>query len=227
MSKQRPILFSTAMVQAILAGRKTQTRRVVKPQPESVNAEAGIPVGEYLDKLRSLKDKGLEHVRAGTNGMAFPKCPYGQPGDVLWVRETWMRLPREGFYAYKASHPSFKEGELKNNLLHEYGFRWKPSIHMPKEACRLFLRVKNVRVERLQDISDADACEEGIEPVYFEKNFDKKAIKAFKHYTDSSFDGADAIGSFRSLWQSINGEQSWRDNPWVWVREFERMEAKP
>lgn len=194
--KERPILFSGEMVRAILEGRKTQTRRILKPNSDSPFQT---------------------------------KCPYGQPGDRLWVRETWAvrpdydRLPPsqcgdEGMW-WRASLSLCPDGY---EACHG---KWRPSIHMPRWASRITLEITSVRVERLQDISEEDAVKEGIEPVYFEKNFDKKAIKAYKHYFDSSYAGADAIGSFRSLWQSINGAESWDANPWVWVIEFKRVEA--
>lgn len=201
MSKLRPILFSTAMVQAILDGRKTQTRRVVK-NPENYYMD------EMLDGLWPYKSIGNP-----------AKCPYGQPGDILWVRETWCYVMLfhahdllEGsrdsnLYVYKTSfHEDWMEYAKE-----KYGYKWKPSIHMPFAAARIFLRVKNVRVERLQDISERDAVAEGIMNVYIH------------YYVGDKFviPKDNPINSFRSLWQSINGSESWEANPWVWVVEFE------
>ena len=125
--KEIPILFSTPMVQAILAGRKTQTRRVVKQQPPKDYDYSGTDTD---------KSSGESVFYACWEGSNFHnvKCPYGQPGDVLWVRETFMRMPREGFFNYKAHHPIFKYADDKIQLLKEFGLKWKPSIHMPKEA---------------------------------------------------------------------------------------------
>ncbi len=199
--KQRPILFSTEMVQAILAGRKTQTRRVVKPQPI----------------------EGLEHVSGDlffdkhTSGI-LPKsfkCPYGKKGDVLWVREAFCYNDDDGYsseFSYKADHPTAKG--------------WKPSIHMPKDAARIWLRIKDVRVERLNEISEQDAEAEGIE------QFTKDGV-GFKYgldgwhwslHTGAPFMCNNRRMAFYTLWCLINGEQSWRANPWVWVVEFERIE---
>jgi hypothetical protein len=200
-NKQRPILFSTAMVQAILAGRKTQTRRVVKPQPESVNVETPIPIDRFLKKLKDMTDKGLEHIKSGTSGLAFPKCPYGQPGDVLWVRETWQPSAIGAYVHFKADCIDTDPGK-----------GWKPSIHMPKDACRLFLRITNVRVERLQEISRKDAAAEGV--------CIESESQRFPGYQTHRWPEE----NFQILWENINGEESWNENPFVWVLEFERIQ---
>src|SRR5690606_35942793 len=144
-----------------------------------------------------------------------------QVGDILWVRETWKKSPQKCTwqeYSYKANYP---------NVLSELG-NWKPSIFMPKEACRLFLEVTNVRVERLQDISENAAIAEG---VIYDDSFksyscylcNKKGHKAANEICEDGFFD-NAFESFRSLWHSINGEESWKQNPWVWVYEFKRVE---
>lgn len=180
MSKQHPILFSTEMVQAILDGRKTQTRRVVKPQ--HLRGNLG-PDGSMSDEIIRL-------------------CPYGKPGDILWVRETWARDVYTRDYVYKASADVFYSGIPA----------WKPSIHMPKDACRLILRITNVRVERLHEISDTDVMNEGAQDSWF---------------TLSELTGKTNLGwmrpGFERLWSKINGAESWNANPWVWVVEFERV----
>ena len=204
---QRPILFSTPMVQAILEGRKTQTRRVVKPQPERVNNDTPMLATEFIKKLTQMKAKGLEAIRPGTDGYAFPKCPYGQPGDVLWVRETWQPSASGAYVHFKADII----GEDANK-------GWKPSVHMPKDACRLFLRITNVRLERLQEISEQDAKSEGAGKW--------KEFATFPELNKTIEQETHASG-FAKLWVSINGKESWNDNPWVWVVEFERMEGRP
>lgn len=174
-NKLRPILFSTEMVQAILDGRKTQTRLVVKPKHEPTPHPFGV--GEYF-----------KHIDL---------CPYGQPGDILWVRETFKKLQtlNETLFLYKASPI------INSNV------NWQPSIHMPFAAARIFLRVKTVRVERLQEISEDDAIAEGC---CYGKG-------------DGTVDPAVGNKHFPTLWQAINGPESWDANPWVWVVEFERI----
>ncbi len=173
--KTKPILFNTDMVQAILNGSKTQTRRVVKPQP----SETGV----------SAFNDG-EHPQM--------KCPYGKVGDVLWVREAFAEDDDTPKVIYKADHTK----EVQNYV------KWKPSIRMPKIACRLFLQITNIRVERLQDITEQDAKNEGA-----------KHDRAVGY---GQIGGSHREG-FINLWQSINGEQSWQQNPWVWVIEFKKI----
>lgn len=204
MQKEKPILFSTPMVQAILDGRKTQTRRIVKNIP----AEA-----ENNTELLQILISGW-HSKYGS---IF--CPYGKPGDVLWVRETWKSL---GFSQdTNAMLISYKDGASKwvrvqgeKKLFAQN--KWKPSIHMPKDAARIWLKNNKVRVERLHDISDEDAIKEGVE---FIPGF---ATQNWKDYSDKYAPPfISPQHSFISLWDSINGEESWDENPWVWVVEFE------
>ena len=184
------------MVNAILDGRKTQTRRVVK---QSIGWDSIWKV--------SHEGNGTYCMRWQTQySLPFFKCPYGQPGDVLWVRETWRKMHHG--YDFKADFPD------------RINFKWKPSIHMPKEACRIFLRITNVRLERLQEISEQDAIAEGIERI--------PDAHWWKNYLEKPLPGtSNPFFSFKTLWQSINGEQLWNDNPWVWVIEFERVKINP
>lgn len=181
----RPILFSGPMVSALLAGTKTQTRRVVKPQP----------AGEWAVPGKTA-------------------CPYGQPDDRLWVRETWMDLQGTGVqlasksrYAYGADTIA---GSWDDECRIAYGLKWKPSIHMPRAACRITLEITGVRVERLQDISADDARAEGCpdKPV---PGAEQASVDAF------------ARQWYGDLWEQINGPGSWDANPWVWVVEFRVM----
>lgn len=182
--KERPILFSTPMVQAILAGRKSQTRRVIKSKTGTFDVcktkEGNIVGIEATDDEGRLIDSVI--------------CPYGKVGDVLWVRETFRpkshSFPTGEHFEYRAT------AEVDGNPTDE---PWKPCTFMPKDAARIWLKITGVRVERLQDISEEDAKAEGI-------------------FAES------AKECFQTLWQSINGEGSWNDNPWVWVIEFERIE---
>jgi hypothetical protein len=196
--KQRPILFNTEMVQAILAGRKTQTRRVVKFRDHQPTAELHfIPSAYPHFQFQS----GNRYWQA--------ECPYGRKGDVLWVRET-LEQNVLGGAIYRAGG---KVGEkLGCNPLTENEFlSWDdfsttrkviPSIHMPKDAARIWLRIKDVRVERLQDISDEDIRAEGA----------------------AEFGCTTHRLNWQTLWESVNGSNSWKDNPFVWVIEFERIE---
>jgi hypothetical protein len=189
MKKLRPILFSTPMVQAILEGRKTQTRRVVK--------------GEHL--------RGVVCDETMYNQMQN-RCPYGKVGDVLWVRESWNGVKDLNG---KFNHYRFK-GD--NDPFHN-GMRWKPSIHMPFEAARIFLEITDVRVQRLQHITPMDAVEEGIA---IASRFGNE-VNTWMCYGDDTGTTNNAYYSFMTLWQSINGRDSWYENPWVWVVEFKRI----
>lgn len=207
-----PILFSTPMVQSILEGRKTQTRRVIK-QKDQPHLKYDNSCIDYSNGFGWVVKHQIEEDPNRYEITQNFKCPYGKVGDILWVRETWIEAPELCTwkkYSYKADY---------NSHLAELG-KWKPSIHMPKLACRLFLKVKSLRVERLQDISETDAESEGIGK-QFSTLFNEWR---FKDYYNVKDDWRSAVSSFQSLWASINGEQSWNDNPWVWVIEFERIE---
>jgi hypothetical protein len=191
--KERPILFSGAMVRAILQGRKTQTRRVVKPQPDCTRTSLASCAGN-----RSVR------VIAMRQGMYSIFCPYGQPGDRLWVKETFTE--GEGVIYRADWNPEVSLDGL-----------WKPSIFMPRRLSRITLEITAVRVERLQDITEADAVAEGI---YFDHDFDGYVSDdEGRHYHGNS-----AVRSYEHLWQSINGAGSWEANPFVWVLEFRRVQ---
>jgi hypothetical protein len=201
--KEKPIIFNTEMVRAILDGRKSQTRRVVKERVST--GGTGKPHSPMV-----------QH-----GGLWLPNewSPYGQPGDLLWVRETWkpMHHPRtmESYIRYKAD--GFKT--IKHNLKMDIPTRWKPSIHMPKAAARLWLRVKDVRVERVQDISFSDMLDEGIDDHCFgwDGISDGQAAELCEKVMKQRW---------IDLWNSINEKRGygWDVNPWVWVVSFERVE---
>lgn len=216
--KERPILFSGAMVRAILEGRKTVTRRVVKPSlvdrfdpPRGqADVDAGYPFVEFDDGYVS----------------AVKICPYGQPGDRLWVRETfgyvspdeYERALDECNIEYRADLPpgcTDRPGQWPADecIGDPDRPRWRPSIHMPRRASRILLEITAVRVERLQDISYQQALDEGV----------RDAGEGFFDVEDSRHLAADPRESFASLWESINGAESWDANPWVWVVEFKRV----
>lgn len=208
--KDRPILFSGATIRALLAGAKTQTRRIVKPQP--VLADDGS--WRWDGKLKGFVGASGTHAD-GFKSCASFYCPYGKPGDLLWVREAHYiigehagRVPGSKWTHYAA--------DLSNNLDdtdHQWTRGWKPSIHMPRTSSRLTLRITDVRAERLQDISEADARAEGVTPLFggmpAHADDDRPT-----HYT-----------AFARLWQSINGPDSWDANPWVWAISFEVIKS--
>lgn len=212
--KDRPILFSAPMVRAILEGRKTQTRRTVKPTKDRFSSGCEIAPCEIAGEINNSKN--------------YDFCPYGRPGYQLWVRETWgnvfFQTDEDGFnYAWTPDRPAKKIRELKfgrgyysGHIIYradgefewcnEYGDEqscWHPSIHMPRAASRITLEITNIRVERLNKISHDDACAEGI-------------------YSTAGGKAA-CIDRYAELWESINGAGSWAKDPWVWVIEFKRV----
>lgn len=199
--RERPILFSGPMVRALLDGRKTQTRRIVK--------------GMALEWLAPDMFTP-EFVADPANHL----CPYGVPGDVLWVRETLKRAPHLWTYAADGMEVDWPArqglaGKARDTVV---------SIHMPRDACRLRLRITDVRVERLNDISEADALAEGIDRVA--NNFGNGPAYCDYLLPDVRNEAewyASPLKSFQSLWQTIHGEDGWAENPWVWAVSFERV----
>lgn len=191
--KERPILFSGAMVRALLDGSKTQTRRVMKPQPSNVISQLFIwkDNATPLDELLAL-------------------CPHGQPGDRLWVREAWKahatfdHLPPRDI---PQSHVWYMADDG-----YKAESRFRQSMFMPRWASRTTLEITGVRVERLQDISEADAKAEGVKPIPCDH------IRLSCKEIDCA--GPDYRSGFAFLWQSTGGD--WAANPWVWVIEFRR-----
>lgn len=204
--KHKPILFSTPMVQAILEGRKTQTRRIL-----GSGFSFGHPLFIEGTKARGAKcHLSLDKCTTADWEEIKSWCPFGQPGQILWVRETVGRHSIGGCYVYKADTKEDPDEIIK----------WRPSIHMPKAACRIWLLITNIRMQRLQDISEQDSKAEGIEPLNI------YSFPIYRNYLPGApSDGyQSAQYSFRSLWQKINGAESWKANPFVWVIEFERVE---
>lgn len=225
--RELPILFSTPMVQAILEGRKTMTRRVCKDIADC-DFKGGLDREPYLGDITLFEKVGLRKwdwvkhknqwlykLQNAVDGSKtyLLKCPYGQPGDRLWVRETWASYcdecksnQGEGYkdatcaygdcnrYAYKADDDGCPGG------------KWRPSIHMPKEAARIWLEVTNVRVERLQEITEEEAKAEGIIP---------SQEAPFTCYR----------ADFEKLWNSLNAKRGygWDTNPFCWVIEFRKV----
>ena len=194
----KPILFNTEMVQAILDGRKSCTRRLVK----FLSGENPRWTGYIKDGLMLYNGKNEPCIR---------KAPY-QPGDILYVRETWKKAPN-GYYYYE----DWQRNDIADIT------KWKPSIHMPKEAARIWLKVMNVRVERLQEITDEQAKREGIQYDECPTGF------TWKQETDMHNCYTTPIGAMQALWNSTIKKSdldrySWDASPWVWVIEFERCE---
>ena len=207
-TQYKPILFSTEMVQAILEGRKTQTRRIIKPQPKKgiIATAFDFKKGFYASKIKIEENPDRFEITE----LFKPKF---QIGDILWVRETWQTTWNEN----KKSWDTIYKADGGYWIDDDGIMKWKPSIYMPKKRARIFLEVTNVRVERLQDITEEDAIAEGIKKTWI--NDDIKQCK-FKNYINDGKGSKSPIDSFISLWKKINGEDSWKSNPWVWVYEF-------
>lgn len=194
--KERPILFSAPMVRAILEGRKTQTRRAVKLKPwHGVEEREDCTFWPWMHDSERAADCWLN-------------CPYGSPGDLLWVRETWCVNPRRHFGVEPSGpeHCLYRATAAKIDS----GFKWTPSIHMPRWASRITLKITDVRVERLQAISTDGIRAEGI------------TIPATDCFPDVNT-GSKLRDQWQRLWTDINGADSWAANPWVWVVSFERV----
>lgn len=208
--KERGMIFNGEMVRAILDGLKTQTRRIVNPQPE-------LTTGSGFSWKGCLYGSGSNDRETNRN-FAHIKCPFGKPGDRIWVRETYQGplfyfdqmdayckdsapFEKAQFCVYKADGKPAPEFFDADDNLH---CCWRPSIHMPRWASRILLEITDVRVERLNAITESDASAEGI--------------------TDTGF-GDLLVDGYRYLWKSIYGDDSWQANPWVWVIEFKRIEG--
>lgn len=207
----KPILFNTEMVQATLEGRKTATRRIMKPQPLFKTSRKYI----FADETCPKKFEDCDNI--------FDVYQY-QVGDILYVRETFCEVP------YEYEHIPMENGHItvpkiayRADSKIDYTGIWKPSIHMPKELARIFLKVTNVRVERLQDITEEQARKEGVKDPYNYMEpwfYERPSMKELTYH----------IAAFAGLWFSIlpkyyQDYMTWEANPWVWVIEFERVEV--
>lgn len=198
---ERPILFSAPMVRAILAGTKTQTRRALRTQPPPRTGQ--VSTWHHPDQRPMFFAwVGLDDGGAEISACPPAPCPYGQPGDLLWVRETWReRVPDQNGRTldYRADHTSEDPCDVP----------WRPSIFMPRWASRITLEVTGVRVDRLQSISEADALAEGSREWAAEQDTPARDIP-----------GGETRLIYRQLWEQINGPASWDANPWVWIIDF-------
>jgi hypothetical protein len=240
--KESPILFSGPMVRAIPEGRKTQTRRVLPRK-----------YADWIDESRTPEDikAGYPFVCGFLGGdeeciSAVRLCPFGQPGDRLWVKEAFRpwhesdseRCGCEPEYCrlcsstpktpvcFAADHAGYIDPEARRL----YGLKWKPSIFMPRKYSRITLEITAVRVERLQAISDEDAIAEGIEQGPLYRSQDELAYRNYQHKDPLMKNySLSPIASFQTLWESFNGKRpgaSWAANPWVWVVEFKHLLAE-
>lgn len=220
---ERPIIFSAPMIREILAGLKTQTRRIIKPQPSAEAKEAGVIHSGNPDSNGIWA--WLDHpdlMEAGFTKDKEFRCPYGVPGDRLWVRETWQQHPDAGcdFVSVKVPPDAICYAADMTEAQRKECGPWIPSIHMPRAASRIQLIVIDVRVQRLQSISQQDAIAEGIHRVG--QRWEAEGICT----TPES-----AADAFRGLWNYIHGSvpwapnpSSWEANPWVWAVSFERAQ---
>ncbi|HSH72372.1 MAG TPA: hypothetical protein VK974_04865 [Methylophilaceae bacterium] len=216
--KEKPILFSAPMVRAILDGSKTQTRRMINPQP-FIDAQ-----GNFCWNGFCFGQDSSGNPRSDTLASPLPNsktgkisCPYGKQDDQLWVKETW-----QGYRQVSIEYDEWEEMDSPKDR-HDYDFKpvyradgksdpnkWLPSIFMPREFSRIQLEIVSVRVERLNDCSPQDAIDEGIH-----WRGDK-----FIGVLDVTPERTGPVMAYQDLWESINGAGSWDKNPWVWVIEF-------
>ncbi|EPK0124602.1 morphogenetic protein [Klebsiella variicola] len=216
--KERGMIFNGEMTRAILDGRKTQTRRIMKVQPSedftpmNMALETDYKARWYtpgvVDKDGYLQPASKEVFGVSNENEGY-SCPFGAVGDRIWVRETWARYnidQNSHDIAYRATTPADwpEEG------------RWRPSIHMPRWASRILLEITDVRVERLNSISQEDAQAEGMELTGWRPTYSDP---------DSGGEVMTPYDNFAELWSSICGDESWKANPWVWVISFKRVEG--
>jgi hypothetical protein len=213
--KERPILFNGDMVRAILEGRKTQTRRIMKVQPEQPASGAYFDAYNGGPQWNWWASDNRQHLDQ------IVICPYGKPGDRLWVRETWRGVisispPDQHLELGVAQYTPDQDQcrRLEYRATHKTnGERWRPLTQMPRWASRITLEITGVRVERLQEISESDAWQEGCQD-FIGKESPWKGVLA-----------PATVHGFASLWESVYGPGAWESNPWVWVIEFKRKAA--
>lgn len=213
--KARGMIFNSEMVRAILDGRKTQTRRIVKGTDGAVKfcKEWDINGEEIFVVLGEKDHTGMNPVFGAIS------CPFGAVGDRIWVRETWAEAGacEPDLKLYRANYPEHVPS-IYENVPPAEEIRWTPSIHMPRWASRILLEITDVRVEQLNAISEEDARAEGI--------IDGGCLNCGEpEPCGCANPEPDATDAFAYLWQSIYGQENWNANPWVWVIEFKRVEG--
>ncbi|ELC0799111.1 ASCH domain-containing protein [Klebsiella pneumoniae] len=226
---ERGMIFNAEMVRALLSGRKTQTRRIMKPQPEPCPRGGHWWPSNVFKTMLHVEDE-MQNGKGGWGGLVGDACPFGAVGDRIWVRETWGVVSHafsddglmidwvpdrpataihempfgNGYYSGYAIYAADGDFTWGDDDGYEDGRScWKPSIHMPRAASRILLEITDVRVERLRSMSQDDARAEGV---------------------IAASGPMEAGLAFRELWDSIYGEESWKANPWVWVIKFKRIE---
>lgn len=247
MRTARPILMSAPMVRSTLEGIKTQTRRLVKPQPDMFETAPGVPceVRAWHDEngVRIWKGSGWRGQGTGTGVITNQRCPFGKPGDLAWVRETFLPDPPADHSSWEdegiATYVSWSGcggalGDIPqalrtpSHVLYratwktEHKWQWRPAIHMPRWASRLTLEITDVRVERLQDMegqhpSESDAIAEGVNKIHHGDG--AYYYSAFRNEPHPK-NWCDPTDAYRELWEKLNGKGSWDANPWVWVLTF-------
>lgn len=249
--KERGMIFNGEMTRAILDGRKTQTRRIMKVQPSedftpmNMALETDYKARWYtpgvVDKDGYLQPASKEVFGVSNENEGY-SCPFGAVGDRIWVRETWSSdfanyYPNDRVW-YAADNNRRLDIEVVDGVRGIYSpesdvhvpFRWRPSIHMPRWASRILLEITDVRVERLNAISPEDAESEGLECTNFTGFGDEPGLPSYPE-PDVYFDPLKKQWkeyppeAFAGLWESIYGEGSWQANPWVWVIKFKRVEG--
>ncbi|MBC5078961.1 ASCH domain-containing protein [Klebsiella quasipneumoniae] len=214
--KERGMIFNGEMVRAILDGRKTQTRRIMKVQP--------VLNGNFYEVFGAAWSKGMKSIPALPGHSLSTRCPFGAVGDRIWVREAFRvhsRATDVATLVYKAS-----ERNSWTEQTHRVPVavcnkpatpeKWTPSLHMPRWASRILLEITDVRVERLNAISQEDAQAEGMELAGWRPTYSDP---------DSGGEVMTPYDNFAELWSSIYGDESWKANPWVWVISFKRVEG--
>ncbi|MCL0347981.1 morphogenetic protein [Klebsiella pneumoniae] len=213
--KERGMIFNYEMVRAILDGRKTQTRRIMKVQP--------VLNGNFYEVFGAAWSKGMKSIPAVPGHSLSTRCPFGAVGDRIWVRETFCPVDDTQYGGekwvdyratpkFEASHPAGWDCAPND----AEALKWRPSIHMPRWASRILLEITDVRVERLNSISQEDAQAEGLELTGWRPTYSDP---------DSGGEVMTPYDNFAELWSSIYGDESWQANPWVWVIEFKRVEG--
>lgn len=229
-ARELPILFSDLMILAILSGKKTQTRRVISPQPNNPSTFGTSPIWG-----RGIGRDGRFHLHAAfsENGHRVDRvvsCPFGAPGDRLWVREAWQ--PRgvcRGQWVsvlYRADGAMIDRPYFRTSMMP----RWRPSIHMPRVASRITLEIMDIRVDRIQYITDEDAIAEGIEPPHepypvFGVGGGSGLEQQAQHRWIARYGRAPVRTAFAKLWDTLNSGRgySWESNPWVWALTFKKL----
>ncbi|HHL4120193.1 TPA: hypothetical protein ACQ7VI_000339 [Klebsiella pneumoniae] len=249
--KERGMIFNGEMVRAILDGRKTQTRRIMKPQPEPC-PRGGHWWPSNVFKTMLHVEEEMQNGKGGWGGLVGDACPFGDVGDRIWVREAY-RFPASlddvsptgvgemavatgyrkpwapTFYEFTGTFSDGWKGFETPPKVSDAG-KLRPSIHMPRWASRILLEITDVRVERLNAISPEDAESEGLERTNFTGFGDEPGLPSYPE-PDVYFDPLKKQWkeyppeAFAGLWESIYGEGSWQANPWVWVIEFKRVEG--